>query len=275
MEKATAIEGYITKYINVLIDFLPTLICALLILVFGWWIINLISKKLAKIFEKRALDISLRKFLVSLIKISLRVILIVIVISQLGIETSSFIAILGAAGLAVGLALQGSLSNFAGGIILLVLRPFKVGDWVETQNISGSVTEIHLFYTMLTTATNQLAIIPNTNVSNGSIINYSTLGNRKDFLTFNIGYNSDIKKAKDIALKVMTEKTAILEDPAPQVFVTTLGESYIGLSARFWATNADFWDCHFEVIEEVQLKFSEAGIELPFPHRVIEESKEG
>lgn len=263
------IGEYANTYFDRFIGFLPTLIGTILILLIGLWVIKLFTKKVRHIFEKREMDLALRNFLVSLISIILKVLLFVIVISQLGIQTTSLIAMLGAAGLAVGLALQGSLSNFAGGVIILVLRPFKIGDWIDAQGISGSVTEIHLFYTKITTAGNQLAVIPNAAVSNGSIVNYSVLGRRKDFLTFNIGYGSDIKKAKEILMNLMEEQEGILKDPAPEVYVSTLGESYISLSARFSANNADFWGCHFYTIEQAQLRFAEAGIDLPFPQRNI------
>lgn len=265
---------YISDYLNDIIHFLPTLIGSIVLFIIGWWIIKLIGKGLNRLFEKKEIDISLRSFLTSLITISLKVLLFVMVISQLGIKTTSFIALLGAAGLAVGLALQGSLSNFAGGVILLILRPFRVGDFVETQNISGTVAEIHLFYTKITTITNELAVIPNALVSNGSIKNYSSLPTRKGYTTFNIGYKSDLKKAKEIVMEVMTSNDKILSDPAPQVFVSSLNESHISLSARLWATNEDFWDCHFETIENVQLQFAKAGIKIPFPQRNIHTTQE-
>lgn len=274
LDQLSTIEEYATKYVAKLIDFLPTLIGALLLLVIGWWLIKLFLRKLAHVFEKREMDLALQKFLVSLLGVTLKIILFVIVISQLGIQTTSLIAIMGAAGLAIGLALQGSLANFAGGVIILVLRPFRIGDWVDTQGVYGEVTEIHLFYTKIKTVTNQLAVVPNAKVSNGSITNYSVLGIRRDFLTFNIGYKSDIKRAKEIIMNIMTGIDQTLEDPYPQVYVSNLGESYISLSARFWSKNEDFWDCHFAIIEAVQLQFADAGIELPFPQRNVHVQEE-
>lgn len=268
-EKASFFVKYAKIYFDKFIDYLPTLVGAILLLVIGWWLIKVFVKRLNKLFEKRNMDIALKQFLTSLISVFLKLILILIVVSQLGIQITSLIALLGAAGLAVGLALQGSLSNFAGGIIILVLRPFRIGDWIETQGISGSVTEIHLFYTKITTAGNQLAVIPNAQVSNGNIINYTVLNKRQDFLTFNIGYKSDLKQAKEILLQLMNENDKILKDPASEVVVTTLGESSVSLSARFWANNDDFWGVHFYIIEEGQLRLAAAGIELPTPQRNI------
>lgn len=269
MEKLGNIESYAIIYLEKFIAFLPTLIGSLLLLVIGWWLIKVVVNKLQKLFEKRNYDRALRNFLTSLIGILLKVILLIIVISQLGVETTSLIALLGAMGLAVGLALQGSLANFAGGVIILVLRPFRLDDWIEAQGVSGSVTEISLFYTKVTTAGNQLAIIPNGQVANGNVINYSVLGKRKDFLTYGISYNSDIKKAKDILMEIMTEQKGVLKDPAPEVVVTTLAESSVNLSARFWADNDDFWGCHWYTIEQAKFRLEEAGIELPFPQRSL------
>lgn len=269
MEKLGNIESHAIIYLEKFIAFLPTLIGSLLLLVIGWWLIKVVVNKLQKLFEKRNYDRALRNFLTSLIGILLKVILLIIVISQLGVETTSLIALLGAMGLAVGLALQGSLANFAGGVIILVLRPFRLDDWIEAQGVSGSVTEISLFYTKVTTAGNQLAIIPNGQVANGNVINYSVLGKRKDFLTYGISYNSDIKKAKDILMEIMTEQKGVLKDPAPEVVVTTLAESSVNLSARFWADNDDFWGCHWYTIEQAKFRLEEAGIELPFPQRSL------
>lgn len=278
MDKLKDLSGYIANFIEQLIHFLPTLIGAIVLLCVGWWVINVVVRRFRKILEKRSHDPALQGFLTSLTKIVLRILLIVIVISQLGVETASLIAMLGAAGLAVGLALQGSLANFAGGVIILALRPFRTGDWIEAQGVSGTVTEISLFYTKLTTAGNQLAVIPNAQISNEKIVNYTVLGRRKDFLTFGISYNSDIGKAKEILLKIMMEQKNILKDPAPEVIVDGLGDNAVNLSARFWADNNNFWECHWYTIEEAKTRLEDAGIQLPFPQRelhIISGEKDG
>ena len=188
---------------------------------------------------------------------------------MLGIETTSFIAILGAAGLAIGLALQGSLSNFAGGVLILLLKPFKLGDWIEVNGISGSVKDISMFYTKLNTFGNQLAIIPNGELSNENIINYSAEDKRRDAITIGVSYESNIKLAKDVLMELLKEQENILEDPAPAVVVTELADSSVNLSVRFWAKNEDFWDCHWYTIEEAKMRLEAAGISIPFPQRDV------
>jgi small conductance mechanosensitive channel len=188
---------------------------------------------------------------------------------MLGIETTSFIAILGAAGLAIGLALQGSLSNFAGGVLILLLKPFKLGDWIEVNGISGSVKDISMFYTKLNTFGNQLAIIPNGELSNENIINYSAEDKRRDAITIGISYDSNIKLAKDTLMGLLKEQEDILEDPAPAVVVTELADSAVNLSVRFWAKNDVFWDRHWYTIEEAKTRLEAAGISIPFPQRDV------
>lgn len=267
MEKLKTLETYAITYTEQFIAFLPTLLGALAILIIGWFLIKFLVKKIRKLFEKRNYDLALRNFLVSIIDVVLKVLLLLVVISQLGVQTASLIALLGAAGLAIGLALQGSLANFAGGIIILTLKPFRLGDWIDAQGVSGSVTEISLFYTKITTFGNQLAVVPNGQISNGNVINYSVLGIRRDALTFGISYDSNIQKAKDILLELVKEQENIMKDPAPQVMVATLVESSVNLSLRFWAHNDNFWDCHWYTIEQAKIRLEAAGIKLPFPQR--------
>ena len=200
---------------------------------------------------------------------ALLILLLISVVGMLGIETTSFIAVLGAAGLAIGLALQGSLSNFAGGVLIILLKPFKLGDWIEVNGISGSVKDISLFYTRLNTFGNQLAIIPNGELSNDNIINYSAEETRRDAITIGISYDSDIKKAREILLNLLQEQQDILKDPSPEIVVTELAESSVNLSVRFWARNEVFWERHFYTIEEAKRRLENAGISIPFPQRDI------
>ena len=175
----------------------------------------------------------------------------------------------GAAGLAIGLALQGSLANFAGGVLILLFKPFRVGDWISAQGVDGAVKEITIFNTKLTTFGNQIAIIPNGQLANGNIVNYNAEPIRRENYVVGIGYGSNIKKAKDILLEICDEDARILTDPAPEVYVNSLGESSVDLSLRFWAKNEEFWPARFHLIEQSKLRFDAAGIEIPFPQRVV------
>jgi small conductance mechanosensitive channel len=183
--------------------------------------------------------------------------------------STSLVAIIGAAGLAIGLALQGSLANFAGGVLLLLFKPFRVGDFITAQGLDGTVKEINIFYTKLNTFGNQVAIIPNGKLSNDNIVNYSAEGTRRDKISAGIGYSSDIKKAKEILLKICNDNDNILKEPAPEVYVDELADSSVNLTLRYWANNADFWAAHWYVMEEMKQRFDAAGIEIPFPQRVV------
>ncbi|MCJ7757076.1 MAG: mechanosensitive ion channel [Gillisia sp.] len=269
MEQIKNWQDYATLYGDKFIDFLPSLVSSLLILFFGWWVIKFIVGYVKRIFEKTDYDQTLENFITSLLNWSLKILLFIVVISQLGVETTSLIAVVGAAGLAIGLALQGSLSNFAGGILIISLKPFRVGDFIEAQGVSGTVKETTLFYTKLNTFGNQLAIIPNGELTNNTIINYTEEGKRKDVFTIGISYSSNIKLAKDVLIKLMAEQEGIMKDPAPQVVVTELADSAVNLSLRYWALNDDFWDCHWFTIEEAKTRLEAAGIGIPFPQRDV------
>ena len=269
MEKIANIKTISEEYLEKFVYFLPDLLGAILWLVIGWWLIKLIIGYLKKFFDRRKHDPALTKFLLNLANGALLILLLISVVGMLGIETTSFIAILGAAGLAIGLALQGSLSNFAGGVLILLLKPFKLGDWIEVNGISGSVKDISMFYTKLNTFGNQLAIIPNGELSNENIINYSAEEKRRDAITIGISYDSNIKLAKDVLMELLKEQENILEDPAPAVVVTELADSSVNLSVRFWAKIDDFWDCHWYTIEEAKTRLEAAGITIPFPQRDV------
>lgn len=248
---------------------LPNIFLGLIIAIVGWWVIKIINHWIAKFFNLRTYDPTLVQFVQDFINYALKVLLFVTVITQLGVKTSSLIAILGAAGLAIGLALQGSLSNFAGGILLLVFKPFKVGDWISAQGTEGSVKQITVFSTKLNTFGNQEVIIPNGSLSNGSIINYSSETNRRDNFKIGIGYNSDLKKAKDLLLELCNNHELVLQEPAPECVVDELGDFSVNLSLRYWTKRQDFWSVRFNVIEETKLTFDANGIEIPFPHQVM------
>ena len=237
------------------LDMLPSLLKAGLIFIIGLWVVRFINRMVHRFFLKKDYDLTLESFLQSFINISLKGILFVLVITQLGVKSSSLVAVVGAAGLAIGLALQGSLANFAGGVLILIFKPFKVGDWIEAQGVSGTVKDISIFTTKINTFGNQAAIIPNGNLSNHTIVNYNIEETRRDKITVGISYNSNIKDAKDILLRICDTHQGILKDPAPVVYVGNLADSAVELSLRFWAKNEDFWDAHFHVMETLKIEF--------------------
>ncbi len=265
------IESYVNKFGEKIIDFLPSLLGAILLLIVGLWVIKIINRLVKKFFDKKDYDLTLEKFIQDLINWTLKILLGVVVITQLGVESSSLIAVIGAAGLAIGLALQGSLSNFAGGVLILLLRPFKVGDWISAQGVDGSVKEISIFNTRLITFGNQEAIIPNGKLSNDNIINYTSQGIRRNAQTWGISYDSDIKLAKEILLNLVNEQETVLHDPHPEpmIVVTELADSSVNLSLRFWATNDDYWALHWYILEEGKRRLEEQGIVIPFPQRDV------
>lgn len=273
MEKLTNYEAHIESAIKWFWDALPSLIAAVFMLVIGIYVIRLTNRLVRKFFKKKDYDPSLETFLQSLISIGLKIILFVLVITQLGVQSSSLVAIIGAAGLAIGLALQGSLSNFAGGVLILLFKPFKIGDFISAQGIDGTVKEISIFTTKVKTFGNQIAIIPNGQLSNNNIINYNAEDTRRDKIDIGIGYGSNIKKAKDIMLDICSKNENILKEPAPEVYVGALADSSVNLTLRFWADNGVFWAAHFQVMEEIKSRFDADGIEIPFPQRVMHQVK--
>lgn len=250
-------------------DLAVNLVVAILTLIVGFWLIGIVNRWVRRFFKKKDYDQALETFLQSFINIALKILLFVLVVTQLGVQSSSLVAIIGAAGLAIGLALQGSLSNFAGGVLILIFKPFKVGDFISGQGVDGTVMEITIFYTKLTTFGNQIAIIPNGKLSNDNVINYNALPTRRDNIKVGIGYGSNIKTAKEILLQICEENEDIDKDPAPLVYVDALGDSSVVLTLRFWANTSVFWNAHFYVMEESKRRFDEAGIEIPFPQRDI------
>lgn len=269
MEELNNYQQHVDKAIDWFWNLLPNLIMAIIILIVGLWIIKFLNKLVRKFFLKKDYDLALESFLQSFISIALKVLLFVLVVTQLGVKTSSLITMIGAAGLAIGLALQGSLANFAGGVLILLFKPFRVGDFISAQGVDGTVKEITIFQTKLNTFGNQVAIIPNGQLSNNTIINYNAEATRRDNYIVGIGYGSNIKKAKEILLHICAENDSILKEPEPQVFVGELGDSSVNLTLRWWAKNEDFWNAKFYVIEQSKHLFDEAGIEIPFPQRDI------
>jgi small conductance mechanosensitive channel len=264
-------EEHVKELINLLWEIFPNIVSALILGFVGWWVIKLINIGVAKFFEKKDYDRTLETFLEDFINNGLKVLLFVMVITQVGVETSSLIAMLGAAGLALGLALQGSLSNFAGGILILIFKPFKVGDFISAQGSEGTVKQITVFNTKLVTFGNQEVIIPNGNLSNDKITNYSSEGVRRENLVIGISYSSSIQKAKDLILELCAADENIMTEEGKEamVVVTELADSSVNLSVRYWTTSETFWPTKFKMIENIKAAFDREGIEIPFPHRVM------
>jgi len=259
---------YFLQLKELVITYSPKILTALAILIIGLFVIGFIVKASRKILQKQGIELTLQKFLGDLIGWTLKILLFITVIGKLGIETTAFATILGAAGLAIGLALQGSLSNFAGGVLIMIFKPFKVGDLIEAQGELGVVKELQVFTTKLTTPDNKLVIIPNGILSNGTILNYTTEGKLRIDLTIGVSYDADIKQTKDVLLKVLTDNKKVLQDPAPTITVSELADSSVNFAVRPWADVAHYWDVYFETLENAKIALDKAGIEIPYPHSV-------
>lgn len=261
-------EKYLEKAQLLFVDYAPKILTALAILFVGLFVINLLVKMSKKIMIKGNVDVTLQKFLGDLLSWILKALLIITVISKLGVPTTSFVAIIGAAGLAVGLALQGSLANFAGGVLIMIFKPFKIGDLVEAQGEIGVVKEIEIFTTKLIGLSNKEIIIPNASLSNGNIVNYTTQGTRRVDLVIGVSYDADIKQTKDVLMGVLTSNSKVLSDPAPTVTVTELADSSVNFAVRPWSKTEHYWDVYFESMENIKEALDKAGIEIPYPHQV-------
>ncbi|MEJ2003570.1 MAG: mechanosensitive ion channel [Cyclobacteriaceae bacterium] len=248
---------------------------ALLVFVIGLPVIRMITGAASRIMKKRNVDESLQPFLKSLLKNTLLVLLIITALSMLGVEMTSFVAIIGAAGLAVGLALQGTLQNFAGGVIILLLRPFKVGDYIVGAGEGGTVKEIQIFNTILNTPDNVRVTVPNGKLSNDNIKNYSAEATRRVDMVFGIGYSDDIKKAQNLLKEILTNDERVLKDPAPMVVVGELADSSVNFNVRPWVKGSDYWDVYFDIHQKVKEEFDANGISIPFPQRDVHLFQEG
>lgn len=262
MEQAT---NYIDKGVSMFIGYAPTLLLAIVALILGFWIANMLSKTSVKMMKKQGVDESLQGFLKSFISILLKTLVIISVAGMVGIEMTSFIAILGAAGLAVGMALSGTLQNFAGGVMILIFKPFKVGDVLEAQGYLGAVKEIQIFNTILKTPDNKTIIIPNGGLSTGSMVNYSTEETRRVDFTFGIGYDDDIDQSKAVLKKLIDADTRIFKDPAPFIAVAELADSSVNFAVRVWVKSGDYWGVFFDMNEAVKKTFDAEKISIPYP----------
>ena len=242
---------------------------AIVIFVVGRWLAGHIADLFARVLERQKVELTLVRFLKNISYYALVVAVIIAAINQLGVNTTSFLAVLGAAGLAVGLALKDSLANFAAGVMLILFRPFKVGDFVVAGGISGTVKEVAIFNTELATPDNQKMIVPNSSIMGNVITNVTANPTRRIDLVVGIGYNDDIAKAKTVLQAIVREDSRVLQDPAPQVAAAELGESSINLVVRPWVKTSDYWDVRFDLIERIKSEFDRSGLHIPFPQRDV------
>ena len=256
------------SWIPMIMEYGSRVLLAVITLAIGWWLINVFTHRVGRLLAIRNADLALQHFITSLANIALKVMLIVSVASMIGVATTSFVAAIGAATLAIGLALQGSLANFAGGMLILLFRPFRIGDWIEAQGTSGTVDSIQIFHTVLRTGDNKTVIVPNGILSNGIITNTNRQPTRKVVFDVGVDYEADLQKAREVLLE-LAKDPRVLTDPAAVAVVSTLGDSSITVSLRCWTKTSDYWDVVFMLNELSRDRLKGAGIDIPFPQRVI------
>ena len=269
-----SVEDIIQMVTHSVVEIALKIIVALVIYFIGRWLIRAVRRFLNRIFEKRDVDISLRSFLQSFVQISLTLFLIIIIVGILGIDTTSFVALFASAGLAVGMALSGTLQNFAGGVMILILKPYRVGDYIEAQGQNGKVKEIRLFNTVLNTVDNKTIIIPNGGISTGIINNYSKEEQRRVDWLFGIAYGDDYDKAKAILADLLDKDPRVLKEPAYFIALHSLGDSSVNIVVRAWTASPDYWDVYFDMNEKVYKTFAENNINIPFPQMDVHLTQE-
>lgn len=272
--KGVDVEQLLSKLLDWGIEVGKDLLGAIIIYIVGRFIIKQVGRLLARILEKRKLEISVQTFLRSLVSILLNLILAFAIVSRLGVETTSFAALLASAGVAIGMALSGNLSNFAGGLIILVFKPFKVGDYIEGQNANGTVREIQIFHTILTTVDNKVIYVPNGALSSNAITNYSKQETRRAEWVFGVEYGEDFEKVKAVLQRIIDEDPRILKDPAPMIALGALSASSVDIKVRAWAKTADYWDVYFDMNKIVYDTFNKEGIGFPFPQLTVHQAKD-
>lgn len=272
--KGVDVEQLLSKLLDWGIEVGKDLLGAIIIYIVGRFIIKQVGRLLARILEKRKLEISVQTFLRSLVSILLNLILAFAIVSRLGVETTSFAALLASAGVAIGMALSGNLSNFAGGLIILVFKPFKVGDYIEGQNANGTVREIQIFHTILTTVDNKVIYVPNGALSSNAITNYNKQETRRAEWVFGVEYGEDFEKVKVVLQRIIDADPRILKDPAPMIALGALSASSVDIKVRAWAKTADYWDVYFDMNKIVYDTFNEEGIGFPFPQLTVHQAKD-
>lgn len=263
------LDKYLDKATELFMMYAPKLLLAIVTLILGLWIIGAITRLIRRRLEKSKTDQTIIPFIANLTSWILKILLLISVASMVGIATTSFIAVLGAAGLAIGLALQGSLANFAGGFLIIIFKPYKVGDLIEAQGHLGVVKDVQIFNTIIVTPDNKRVIIPNGAMSNGSIKNYSSEGTLRVDLVVGIAYESDVPKAKELLLKMLSDDPRVLKDPEPVVAVSELADSSVNLVVRPWCDFGEYWNVYFEMTEKAKKVLEENGITIPFPQRDV------
>lgn len=238
---------------------------ALVIYIIGRWLIGRLVKVVNKICDKRGVEISLQRFFYNMIKVVLYICLVLTIIGVLGIDTTSLIAMFASASLAIGMALSGTMQNFAGGVMILLLRPYRIGDYIEAQGQAGTIKEISLFNTVITTVDNKIIYVPNSTISTGIINNYSQAATRRVDWNISISYGDDVEVARLVLMQMMTEDKRVKQDPAPVVYLTSLGSDAVHISARAWVDNADYWGVFFELNERIYSELPKHGLHFPFP----------
>lgn len=268
-ELVNTLDGFQDQWLPLVISYGSQLLLALVTLLVGWWIVGRITRAVQTMLQRRNVDPTLHSFIGTLVNIGLKALLLISVAGMVGVETTSFIALIGAAGLAVGLALQGSLANFAGGILILVLRPIRVGEYIQAQGVEGTVDSIQIFHTILKTGDNKTVIVPNGTLSNGSIINFSRQPTRRVHIDLGIGYEDNVKHARKILLQLAHADSRVLKDPEPAVWLASLGDSSVNLSLRVWTKTDDYWGVFWGLQEQAKEAFELEGITIPYPQRVM------
>ena len=257
------------------LQYAPRVIGALLTLLIGWKIAKFVGKLIARALEAREVDETLRPFVSALVTRIIQVAVVLSAMSTLGIESTSFIAVLGAAGIAIGMALSGTLQNFAGGILILLQRPIEVGDFVEAGGLKGTVKEIRIFNTVLTTPDNKVVTIPNNDIATSSLTNYTTESTRRVELIIGISYDDSIDDARAIIKGLIDADVRILKDPEPAIVISSLGDNSVNFAVRVWCATEEFWPVHNELIENIKKSFDEKGITIPYPQMDVHVAKDG
>ena len=266
-------EVWLNKGIEFIITFGPKIIGAILIYIVGSWVLKKVVRGIEHLMRKSKYEPTLQKFLLNLTGWGLKAILLIVVISILGIDITAFAAVIAAAGLAIGLSLQGSLGNFAGGVLIMIFKPYKLGDLIEAQGVIGHVKEIDIFTTKLITPENKLVIIPNGALANGNIANYTAEGKIRVDAVVGVGYSEDIKQAKKVLMNVLTQNPKVLKKPEPTVNVVELADSSVNFAVRPYCKPQDYWEVYFATYEGAKIALDKAGIEIPFPQRVLHQQK--
>ncbi|WP_122055418.1 small-conductance mechanosensitive channel MscS [Vibrio sp. Evd11] len=266
-------EQWLTNNSDLFIQYGVNIISALIILFFGNLIVKAVANSVSKVLEKKKMDRAVVEFIHGLVRYFLFVIVLIAALGRLGVQTASVVAVIGAAGLAVGLALQGSLSNFAAGVLIVAFRPFKSGDYVEIGGVAGSVDSIQIFQTVLTTPDNKMVVVPNGSVIGSPITNYSRHATRRIDLMIGVSYNADLQKTKALLTKICESDERVLKDPGVQVGVHTLADSSVNFVVRPWVSTADYWNVYFDLMQAIKEGLDNEGIEIPFPQMDVHMNK--